>query len=62
MQYKQNQLSVNSDQELPKSGVSGLTPDVSKDVLAKKEVILCARKQNHCLLNHHLTIARSICW
>jgi len=37
MQYKQNQLSVNSDQESPKSGVSGLTPDVSKDVLAKKE-------------------------
>jgi len=37
MQYKQNQLSVISDQESPKSGVSRLTPDVSKDVLAKKE-------------------------
>jgi len=35
LMYMQNQLSVISDQESPKSSVSRLAPDVSKDVLAK---------------------------
>ena len=48
LMYMQNQLSVISDQESPKSSVSRLAPDVSKDVLAKnnnsKEPSLSASK------------------
>ena len=61
IQYKRNQPSHNSKQELRKSGASQRTPDIGKDVLSKKESLSTGKKAKQLSAKSALDNSQDMC-